>query len=68
MNNPMMQFAMGMINQNPQVRNNPQTQQFLQILQNGDVARGEQMARNLCKTFNTSEEDAIRQARQFFHI
>lgn len=37
------QFAINMLNQNPQVANNPRAQELLQVIQNGDSAKGEQI-------------------------
>lgn len=38
------QFAINMLNQNPQVANNPRAQELLQVIQNGDSAKGDQIA------------------------
>lgn len=62
------QFAINMLNQNPQIANNPRAQELLQVIQNGDSAKGEQIANNLCNTMGVSKEQAIRDAKQFFHI
>lgn len=62
------QFAINMLNQNPQVANNPRAQELLQVIQNGDSAKGEQIVNNLCNTMGVSKEQAIRDAKQFFHI
>lgn len=62
------QIAMSLISQNPTVASNPQTQEFLQVIQNGDSARGQEIANNLCKTYGIKPEDALKQAKQFFHI
>lgn len=65
--NPM-QFAMGMLQQNPQLQNNPQAKGLMEIIQSGDSERGRQMAENLCKTYGVSPEQAIQDARKFFYI
>lgn len=62
------QFAINMLNRNPQIANNPRAQELLQVIQNGDSAKGEQIANNLCTTMGVSKEQAIRDAKQFFHI
>lgn len=62
------QFAINMLNRNPQIANNPRAQELLQVIQNGDSAKGEQIATNLCATMGVSKEQAIRDAKQFFHI
>ena len=41
MNGPnLMQFAMNMLKQNPNVARNPQAQAMLQVLQSGDAQKG----------------------------
>lgn len=52
MNGPnLMQFAMNMLKQNPNVARNPQAQAMLQVLQSGDAQKGQQIAQNLCQTY-----------------
>ena len=49
----------------PQAKNNPMAQQLLQLINSGDEKGIEQMARNLCQTYNTSEEDAKKMAQNW---
>lgn len=63
--NPM-QFALNMIRQNPQIANNPRAQEMIKVIQNGDSARGQQLAENLCKTYGVTKEQAMNEAMQFF--
>nr|DAF70065.1 MAG TPA: protein of unknown function DUF4777 [Caudoviricetes sp.]DAV14963.1 MAG TPA: protein of unknown function (DUF4777) [Caudoviricetes sp.] len=65
--NPM-QFAMNMLQNNPQIMNNPQAQGLMQVIQSGDAAKGQQMAENLCKTYGVTPDQALEEARKFFHI
>lgn len=51
MNNPIMalaQMAMNRISSDPSFQKNPQARAFMDIMQRGDVAQGQQMAKNLC--------------------
>lgn len=64
--NPMINFAMNMIRNNPQIANNPMAQNMLNVIQSGDNRAGEQLANNLCQTYGISREDALKQAQQFF--
>lgn len=66
--NPIMQFAMSMINKNPAIQNNPQAMELISVIQSGDSARGEQIAQNLCNTYGVSKETAIAQAKQYFGL
>lgn len=66
MNNPIMglaQMAMNKISSDPNLQKNPQARAFMDIMQRGDVAQGQQMARNLCQSFGVSEQEALQQAR-----
>lgn len=66
--NAVEQFALRMIQQNPQVANKPLGKEFINILQSGDAQRGIQLANNLCQTYNTSPNEAVEQARNYFHF
>lgn len=61
-------FAMRMINSNPNIANNPQAQEYLKLIQSGDNVRGQQVAENLCKTYGINPEEAVAKAKQFFRI
>lgn len=61
-------FALGLLGRMPQVADNPNAQSMIEAIRSGDSKRGEQIARNLCDTYGVRPEDAVRQARQFFHI
>lgn len=41
---------------------------MIDIIKSGDANRGQQIARNLCNTYGVKPEDAIAQAKSFFHI
>lgn len=64
----MRDMALNLLMQNPNIANNPNAQEFIQVIQNGDSTKGEQIARNLCDTYGMSKEDAIRNAKSFFHL
>nr|DAH22916.1 MAG TPA: hypothetical protein [Caudoviricetes sp.] len=64
----MQQFAINLLRNNPNVAKNPQAQEMLKVIQNGDSQRGQMIAENLCKTYGITKEDALTQAKQFFHI
>ncbi len=71
MNNPIMalaQMAMNRISSDPSFRNNPQAKAFVDIMQRGDVAQGQEMAKNLCQSYGVSEQEALQQAKSFFRI
>ena len=68
MTNPILNLAMTMISNNPQIANNPQAKSMIEVIQSGDAERGRQIAENLCNTYGVSKEDAVKQAKSFFKI
>ena len=63
-----MQFIQNAMRQNPNIANNPQAQNYLNILQSGDSQKGQQIAENLLKTYGMTKEQGLNQVRQFFHF
>ena len=61
-------LAMNMIRNNPKVANNPNAQEFINVIQIGDAAKGQQIAQNLCNTYGVTPEEAMQQAKQFFKL
>lgn len=50
-------------------QNMTETQRNLvDVVRNNDTSRGEAIAMNLCNTMGKSKEEAIAEARQFFHV
>lgn len=62
------EFAMSLLEHNPNIANNQQAQSFISVIKSGDAAKGEQIARNICQTMGVSPEQAEMQAKNFFHI
>lgn len=61
-------FALNLINQNPQIAQNPNAQSMLNVIQSGDSQKGEEIARNLCNSYGITPDQALTQAKQFFHL
>ena len=61
-------LALNIIANSPQVANNPNAQSLISVIQSGDSARGEQIARNLCNSYGVTEQQALEQAKRFFNI
>lgn len=68
MSNAIMNFAMNAIAKNPQIANNPQAQDLINVIKSGDSVRGEQIARNLCQSYGVTPEQALDRATGFFGI
>lgn len=65
--NPM-QLIMNKIMNDPRIQQNPQAREILQVIQSGDSARGEELARNYCQTYGVTPEQGLQQAKNFFHL
>lgn len=63
-----MQFLQAQIQNNPSIANNPQAQNYIQVLQSGNAQAGQQIAENLLKTYGMTKEQGMNQVRQFFHF
>jgi len=63
-----MQFLQSQIQNNPSIANNPQAQNYIQVLQSGNAKAGQQIAENLLKTYGMTKEQGINRVRQFFHF
>lgn len=66
--NQIANFAINLLQKNPNMVNNPQAQQLLKMIQNGDSAQGEKMAENLCETYGMTKDQALTEAKKFFGI
>lgn len=65
-NNPIAGMLGQLLRQNPQMQSNPLAQNMISVIQNGDDAKGEQIARNLCGSYGVTPEEAYARAMQFF--
>ena len=68
MPNNIMGLALDIIQKNPALANNPNAREMIAVIRNGDAAKGQQIAQNICNTYGVKPEEAISQARSFFHI
>lgn len=68
MPNNIMSLALDIIQKNPAIANNPNAREMVDVIRSGDAAKGQQIAKNLCDTYGVKPEEAISQARSFFHI
>ena len=62
------QMAMNLISQNPNIANNPNAQEFIKVIQNGDSERGQQIANNLCQSYGMTRDEALKSAKSFFNL
>lgn len=62
------QMAMNLISQNPNIANNPNAQEFIKVIQNGDSERGQQIADNLCQSYGMTRDEALKSAKSFFNL
>lgn len=62
------QFALNLINRNPQIAKNPKAQEMIDVIRRGDANAGMQIANNICNTYGISREQAVQDASKFFHF
>lgn len=63
-----MNMALNMLKNNPNIANNPRNQEMISALQSGDENKCKQIAENLCQSYGTTPDEALKKARQFFGI
>lgn len=68
MNNMLMNFAQRMIQNNPNLPNAPWVNEAISAIMNNDEKKGEQIANNLCQSFGTSREEALKMARERLNL
>lgn len=59
-------FALQLIQNSPQIANNPQAKEMIDVIRNNDSVKGQQIAQNLCNTYGVTKEEATNKARSFF--
>lgn len=59
-----------LVKNNPNIANNPQAKEWLEVIKSGDAKRGQQIAENLCRNNGMTKEEgyesAAEWAKQFF--
>lgn len=68
MNDMLADFAIRLINSNPNIANNPRNRELISVIQNGDSVRGQEIANNLCNTYGVPRNQAVANARSFFNL
>ena len=61
-------FAMQMIQSNPNITNNPQAKHMIDVIQSGNAEEGQKIANNLLQTYGVSKDEALNQAKGFFNL
>lgn len=62
------QFALNMIANNPQVANNPQAQQLIEVIKSGDAKRGQELANDILNQNGLTKEQAMKDISMRFGI
>lgn len=68
MNNTINMLLNNLLQNNPNIQQNPQAQNMIDAIKNNDSVKGEQIANNLLQTYGVSKEDALKRAQQFFKL
>lgn len=66
--NGILGFAKNQIQNNPNVRNNPQFAEMIRAIENNDSVAGEQLARNLLSSYGVTQGQAVMMAQKFFNL
>lgn len=66
--NPYANLLNKLLEENPQVQNNPNAQAWINVLQSGDVNAMRELAMNICSSYGASPEQMANDARKFFRI
>lgn len=61
-------YGRSMIQQNPQVRNNPQFAQMVDAIERGDAQLGQQLANQILQANGLTKEQALGMALQKLHF
>lgn len=62
------EFALRLIEQNPQLANNPRSADLINIIRNNDEKRGIQVAQNILQEYGISAQDGIKAVLSAFHF
>lgn len=58
--------AVELLRKRPEIAGNPRAQEMLKVIQEGDDAKGEELANNLLRNYGMTKEQGIEAARRFF--
>lgn len=61
-------IALDILSKNPNVANNPRSQEMINVIKSGDNAKGEELARNLCASYGMTPEQAAEDAKRYFGL
>ena len=66
--NSLAMMAMNMIQNMPNVKDNPKAQECIDAIKNGDDAKGEQLAKEFCDFNKITPQEAGMKAKRFFGL
>lgn len=61
-------MAMNMLQQRPDIVNNPEAQEMINAIKTGDSVKGQEIAKRLCDEHGEQPNDVIGRAKQFFRM
>lgn len=64
----MRMISQALSNLAPSMANNQNARAMIKAVQSGDAEAGQRIARNLCESYGVTPEQAVQQAKGFFHI
>lgn len=66
--NSISSFALNLIRNNPNIANNPNAKELIDVISSGDAKRGQEIANNILKSYGADKDEALAKARSFFGI
>lgn len=66
--NPLYGNFINQLLNHPKIRNNASAKGMLSAIVNGDQAKGEEIAMNLCNEHHCDKDQALKMAKQFFNL
>lgn len=66
LDNPVIRMLIGRLQQNPDIMNNQNAREMLNVVLTGDSKRGEEIANNILQSNGVSKEQALSQAQTYF--
>lgn len=68
MTNAISMLLTKLVENNPNVQNNPRAKEMIELIKSGDTEKGTQVAENLCKSYGMTKEEAITAAKNYFKL
>lgn len=65
-NNILGNIISGLMSSNPNVKNNPKAMEAIQAIMTGDSVKGQEIAKEICRSNGANPQDAVNAANNWF--